>query len=63
VKQERGALLGFQREMTSACLLPLVRVGDVKVRGVSLARPQCAMLMVTDALQLDELTGFKVLCH
>lgn len=37
--------------------------GKVGVRGVSLARPQCAMLMMTDVLQLDVLTGPKALCH
>lgn len=31
--------------------------------GVSLAQPECAMLMMTDALQLDVLTGPKALCH
>lgn len=62
-----GRLGKIQGGITSVCLLPVVLGGrkfvEERVRGALRTRPQCAMLMMTDVLQLDVLTGPKAPCH
>lgn len=45
------------------CLWEVVGSAEWGSGGVSLPRPRCAMLMMTDVLQLDVLTGPKAPCH
>lgn len=61
-------MTGEDPERNNLCLSFAIGLGGRKfvkerVRGALQTRPPCAMIMMTDVLQLDVLTGPKAPCH